>query len=126
MDKDLENLQKVLLKLKEKGEISLAYLFGSFTLDSVHRRSDIDLAIYINTRDENKRISIIDEILMVTDRPVDLLLLDDEDESPFLIQKAMKGIPLIEPDEEVFYRLSHRVLHEAESIRFTRQLNHYG
>jgi predicted nucleotidyltransferase len=125
MDKDLENLKKILGRLKEEGKISLAYLYGSYASGSQHERSDIDLAIYLNSRDENRRIEIIDEILMSTDRSIELLLLDDEDESPFVIQKALKGIPLIEPDSETFYMLAHRALHETEAIRHKRELAYY-
>jgi len=125
MDKDLENLQKILGRLKEKGEISLAYLHGSYASGSQHKRSDIDLAVYLNSRDEKRRIEIIDEILMSADRHIDLLLLDDEDESPFVIQKALKGIPLIEPDNETFYMLAHRALHETEAVRFKREFTYY-
>ncbi len=125
MDKDLENLKKILGRLKEEGKISLAYLYGSYASGSQHKRSDIDLAIYLNSRDENRRIEIIDEILMSTDRSIDLLLLDDEDESPFVIQKALKGIPLVEPDDEILYMLARRILHETESIRHKRKLAYH-
>jgi predicted nucleotidyltransferase len=125
MDKDLENLKKILGRLKEEGKISLAYLYGSYASGSQHERSDIDLAIYLNSRDENRRIEIIDEILMSTDKSIELLLLDDEDESPFVIQKALKGIPLIEPDSETFYMLAHRALHETEAIRYKREFAYH-
>jgi predicted nucleotidyltransferase len=125
MDKDLENLKKILGRLKEEGKISLAYLYGSYASGSQHERSDIDLAIYLNSRDENRRIEIIDEILMSTDRSIDLLLLDEEDESPFVIQKALKGIPLIEPDSETFYTLAHYALHETETIRHKRKFAYH-
>jgi len=42
---------------------------------------------------------------------------------PFIIQKALKGIPLIEPEEDVLYLLYDRVLHETESIRFRRSMH---
>lgn len=49
-------------------------------------------------------------------------VLDDEDESPFVIQEALKDIPLIEPDKDKLYDVSDRFLHESEGIRFRREI----
>ncbi len=38
MDRNLEDLQKVLLKLKEKGEVSLAYLSGWLNIITVKNK----------------------------------------------------------------------------------------
>ena len=64
---------------------------------------------------------LIDRILMPVERDVSILRLDDEDESPFVIQEALKGIHLVDPDPEVLFNVSRRVLHESESIRFRRE-----
>lgn len=123
-EEDISALRQVLNRLKEEGKISLAFLYGSFAKGLQHPRSDIDIAIYLNVTDEKERISIIDEVLMTSDRDIEILLLNDEDESPFVVQEAIKGIPLIEPDLEVLYKVAHRVLHEAESIRLRRALSY--
>lgn len=120
-DTDIIKLQQTLADLYKQGKISLAYLFGSFAKGDVHNRSDIDLAVYFNTKDEKETSECIDNILMSGDRDIEILRLDDEDESPFVIQEAMKGIPLVEPDTDTLYSLAHRALHEAESIRFRRE-----
>jgi uncharacterized protein len=49
-----------------------------------------------------------------------ILLLDDQDESPFVVQETLKGIHLVDPDLEILYHSSHRVLHECETIPFRR------
>lgn len=59
---------------------------------------------------------------MSIDRDVEILRLDDEDESPFIIQQALKGVALVEPDTETLYKLFDRVLHETETIRFRRKI----
>ena len=120
INKELENLEKVLKKLRKENKILLAYLFGSFASGKPHARSDIDLAIYINAS-KKEAIEIIDEILMSTDREIEILRLDDEEESPFIIQQALKGIPIVKPHLDTLYNVAHRVLHEAESIRFRRE-----
>ncbi len=119
---EIEQLKNVLTELHKSGRVLLAYLFGSYAKNASHKRSDIDLALYLNITDENETIEVIDEILMAVDRSVEILRLDDEDESPFIIQEALKGVPLIEPDIETFYKVTDRVLHETEGIRFKRGL----
>ncbi len=36
--------------------------------------------------------------------------------------RNLKGGPLIEPDKEILYNVSDRVLHEAEGIRYRREI----
>lgn len=119
---DINALKEVLEGFRKKGKILLAYLYGSYAKGTQHQRSDIDLAIYINTDDEKEAIMITDAILMAAERPVEALRLDDEDESPFVIQESLKGIPLVEPHMETLYKVAHRALHESEGIRYKRAL----
>lgn len=119
---EIDALRTVLNRLKKKGKVVLAYLYGSFASGRQHKRSDIDLAIYLNVANKKEEAEIIDRILMAVEKPVEILRLDDEDESPFVVQEALKGIPLIEPDMEALYRVSHRALHETEGIRYRRSI----
>jgi predicted nucleotidyltransferase len=119
---DIKKLKEVLNNFKRDGKVLLAYLYGSYAVGLEHKRSDIDIAVYINTKDEKEMDNIIDAILMASDKPVEILRLDDEDESPFIVQSALKGMPLIEPDEETLYMVARRVLHEAEGIRYKRSV----
>ncbi|MBI4849242.1 MAG: nucleotidyltransferase domain-containing protein [Nitrospirae bacterium] len=114
-------MKQVLNTLRAEGKILLAYLYGSYAEGTQHKRSDIDLAVYINADSEEETIKLIDTILMSMDTPIEILRLDDEDESPFIVQTALKGTPLIEPDIKTFYEVSHRALHETEGIRFKRE-----
>ncbi|MBI5416509.1 nucleotidyltransferase domain-containing protein [Candidatus Poribacteria bacterium] len=117
---EIEQIKNVLIELKKENKILLAYLFGSYAEKKQHKRSDIDIAIYFNTKNERETIDAIDKILMSVRQEVEILRLDDEDESPFMIQIALKSIPLIEPDLETFYNVKHRILHETERIRLKR------
>lgn len=119
---EINALKTVLEGLRKQGKVLLAYLYGSYAKSTEHQRSDIDLAVYINTDDEKEAIGIIDTLLMAAEKPVEVLRLDDEEESPFIIQESLKGIPLVEPDMETLYSVAHRALHEAESIRHKRMI----
>jgi predicted nucleotidyltransferase len=57
---EIDILKQVLNNLRKEGKILLAYLYGSYVTGSQHKRSDIDLAVYLNTRDEKEIIEIID------------------------------------------------------------------
>ncbi|MDI9560313.1 MAG: nucleotidyltransferase domain-containing protein [Pseudomonadota bacterium] len=119
---ELIPLTNVLSTLKNEGKIPIAILYGSFAKGNPHPRSDIDLAVYLEGKDENEIIDIIDTILMSVERDISILRLDDEDESPFIVQEALKGIHLVEPDRNILYEIIHRVLHESESIRYRRNM----
>lgn len=120
MTDDIKALRDLLSRLKIEGKIMLAYLYGSYASNLQHKRSDIDLALYLNTDDKKEREDIIDAILMLSDKQISILMLDDKDESPFIIQEALKGMPLIDPDIETLYSVARYALHEAESIRYKR------
>ena len=118
---ELKPLIQVLRELKSSGELKLALLYGSFAINAEHCRSDIDVAISFSTGTGASETSILDRILMSTERrQVSILRLDDPDESPFVIQESLKGIHLVEPDQEAYYKIADRVLHESESIRLRR------
>jgi uncharacterized protein len=122
IDSDIENLRKTLSVLKKEKKVLLAYLFGSYAAGTQHKRSDIDIALYLNAMNESESIDVIDNILMSTDKSIEILRLDDADESPFIVQEALRGVPLIAPDHETLYGIYHRVLHETESIRARREI----
>ncbi len=122
VEKEIAPLKDLLTRLRAESKVSIGILFGSLASGKQHKRSDIDLALYINPFNEKEQIEIIDKILMTVDRDVSILRLDDEDESPFVVQEALKGIHLVEPDINLLYKIAHRVLHESEELRFRREL----
>ena len=118
----LISLKDILQTLKTEGKIAIALLYGSYLKGQPHSRSDIDLALYLQTKDGIEEMEIIDRILMSTEKEVSILRLHDEEESPFVVQEALKGEHLVEPDWEIYYSLSHRILHECEDLRYRREL----
>ena len=123
--REIKALKKILPDLRAENKILAAILYGSFSKGNTHARSDIDLAIYLNASNEDEGIAVIDKILMRADREVSILRRDDEDESPFIIQKAPKGIHLVEPDKNILYKTTVCALHDAECIRFRRGMDNY-
>ncbi len=121
-ENELTQLKETLQEFRKQNKILVALLYGSFAKGTFHSRSDIDLAVFIGAEDMKEEIEIIDKILMSAEREVSILRLDDEDESPFVVQEALKGIHLVEPDYNTLYEIARRVLHETEEIRFRRML----
>lgn len=121
LDPELQPLLTVLSELKKEKKLDLAILFGSYAKGIHHHRSDIDLAISIPPVMQESEMEIIDRILMTTERQISMLRLDDVEESPLVVQEALKGIQLVEPDYNTYYTVADRVLHESESIRRRRQ-----
>jgi len=120
INKELQPLKEVLKKLRNEGKVLLAILFGSYANGKTHKRSDIDIAIYVNAKNDEEEIEIINKILLSSERDINILRLNDDEESPFIIQEALKGIHLIEPDKDCLYNVASRVLHETEEIRYRR------
>ncbi|MGQ9571269.1 MAG: nucleotidyltransferase domain-containing protein [Thermodesulfovibrionales bacterium] len=122
MEQELLSLKEVLKKLQKEGKVLVAILYGSYSKGIPHKRADIDLALYIKAKDEKEEMEIIDNILMSSDKDISILRIHDEDESPFVIQEALKGIHLIEPYTETLYAFSRKILHECEDIRFRKEI----
>ena len=116
-------LRDLLGKLHQQRKVMAAVLYGSHVRGEAHVRSDIDLALHLQPENGDDEIKIIDQVLMAVNTQVSILRLDDDDESPFVVQEALKGIHLIEPDMETLYKVYHRVLHECEGIRLRRGMN---
>jgi predicted nucleotidyltransferase len=118
---DLSSLVQALQELKANNSIHLAMLYGSFARGTEHCRSDIDIAIALSPQHAENDLDIIDRILMSAERHISILRLDDEDESPLIVQESLKGKHLVEPDWNVYYRIADWALHESESIRSRRR-----
>lgn len=104
MDNELTPIKAVLQELRAEGKVLVAILYGSFFSGTPHARSDVDLALYVHAANEEQEIGIIDRVLMSSDREISILRLDDADESPFIVQEALKGRHLVEPQKDTLYR----------------------
>jgi uncharacterized protein len=116
-----EPLIPLLKRIQSRGILKIALLFGSYARGEAHARSDIDLALYLKPSGQEEEMALIDEILMSAEKQIGILRLDDDEGSPFIVQEALKGTHLVEPDSNILYDLYHRVLHEMETIRFRRE-----
>jgi predicted nucleotidyltransferase len=118
---ELQPLITVLSELKKENKLDIAILFGSYAKGIHHHRSDIDLAVSIPHAIQDSEMDIIDRILMASERHISMLRLDDLEESPLVVQEALKGVHLVEPDYKAFYTIADWALHESESIRGRKQ-----
>ena len=121
-NQEIVTLKERLIELRKEGKVLLAILYGSYARGTQHGRSDIDLALYLKPSGSRNDLDVVDRILMAVDRDISILRLDDEDESPFVVREALKGIHLVEPERETLYAVSHRILHECEEISFRREI----
>lgn len=121
---EIQPLVAVLERLRAEGRLRVALLYGSFAKGTPHHRSDIDVAVFLNATGVGEDLAVIDRILMATDREVSILRLDDPDESPAIVQEALKGVHLVPPDWDAYYEAADRALHESESLRFRRETVH--
>ena len=101
------NREKLITVLKEilekEKEILFAYLYGSYALNTIHPKSDIDIAVYLIPSNINDYIQKEKEltaalITKLHNDSVDLRILNT---LPFLLKyKVIKeGIPIIIKDE---------------------------
>ena len=57
IEKELRSLKEVLIKLRDEGKVLIALLYGSCAKGIPHRRSDIDLAVFIKITNKEEEIS---------------------------------------------------------------------
>lgn len=63
--KELEMLREVLYRLRKEGKILVALLYGSYARNTPHKRSDIDLAVFIQAKSTKEEIEISEEIIKI-------------------------------------------------------------
>jgi uncharacterized protein (UPF0332 family) len=116
-------IQAVLERLRTENRILLAVLYGPYSEGIPRARPSIDIGVYMKTDDEAERTHIVDSIrAAVKDGThVSILHLNDTDESPFVVQEALAGIHLVEPDMDALYDTYGWALDEAESMRFDKE-----
>jgi len=101
------NKEKLITVLKEilekEKEILFAYLYGSYALNFIHSKSDIDIAVYLIPSNINDYIQKEKELTaaLITQLHIDNVDLRILNTLPFLLKyKVIKeGIPIIIKDE---------------------------
>lgn len=124
IDDKIIPVKTVLERLRAENKVLVAVLYGSYSRGTFHARSDIDIGIYMKAENELEEMDIVDSIRMAVedDTDVSILYLHDTDESPFIIQEALAGIHLVEPDMDALYDTYGWALHESESMRFRGEM----
>ena len=98
---------------ERRGDVALAFLFGSSARGLDGRDSDVDIAIYLTEKGEEDRIWR--EVSRILEREVDLVLLNDAPAT--LISKVFKtGIPLVIKDRRLYWDLYLTKTLEAEDF----------
>jgi uncharacterized protein (UPF0332 family) len=116
-------IQAVLERLRAENRVLVAVLYGPYSEGTLHGHPGIDIGIYLRTDDEAERMRIVGSIRMAVtdDTHVSILHLNDTDESPFLVQEALAGIHLVEPDVDALDDAYDWASDEAESMRFEKE-----
>ncbi len=120
---------KILKEYFEKKEdILMAFLFGSYAKSSVHRESDVDVAIYFRPKTDHLEWEEFDikyeredeiwlDLERLLKRNVDLVVLNRARSS--IASSAISGIPIIIKDRGLYLDFMLRVTAEAEDFRET-------
>ena len=127
---------KIVEKLKnyfdKRDDISMAFLFGSWAKNRECVDSDVDIAIYFNPRgraleweetdfyNDNER-SIWLDIENIIEKEVDLLVLNRA--TPTIADTALRGIPVIIKNRNIYLDFLVRITSEA--IDFREWIEHY-
>jgi uncharacterized protein (UPF0332 family) len=123
IDDRIVPIQAVLERLRTENKVLVAVLYGPYSEGIPRARPSIDIGICMKTDDEAERMDIVDGIrAAVKDGThVSILYLNDTDESPFVVQEALAGIHLVEPDMDALYDTYGWALDETESMRFDKE-----
>jgi len=116
-------IQAVLERLRAENRVLVAVLYGPYSEGTLHGHPSIDIGIYLRTDDEAERMRIVGSIRAAVkdDTHVSILHLNDRDESSFVVQEALAGIHLVEPDTDALDDTYDWASDEAESMRFEKE-----
>ena len=121
----MQSKNKIFKDLKEtlekEKDIIFAYLFGSYGKGKPHRKSDIDVAVYLKESTDffNKKLELIDLISSITKKnKIDILILNQA--TPFIVHSVLKtGKLLFSKNEEL------RISFEVKNIKEYMDLLYY-
>ncbi|MEK6647140.1 MAG: nucleotidyltransferase domain-containing protein [Candidatus Firestonebacteria bacterium] len=104
-------------KLKEyfaaNDDVTLVFLFGSYSVNRAMQDSDVDIAIWFKNPDDLKIINKIWlDVELLLNKSVDILRLNYA--SPTVAWTSLRGIPLAIKDYKLYLKLILNVSAEAE------------
>lgn len=108
--KIIESLKKY---LEERDDVVLAFLFGSSARGFDGEDSDLDIGVYLLSKEEEDKIWR--EISTIVEHEVDLVLLNDAPAT--LVSNVFKtGIPIVIKDRKLYWALYLTKTLEAEDF----------
>lgn len=113
-------IHAVLARLKDyfskKEDVSMAFLFGSWSRGTVHSESDMDIAVYFSrTLDDVEESAIWSDVEKITGMNVDFIVLNRA--FPLIADSALKGMPIIIKDKNTYLKFFLKTVSEAIDYR---------
>jgi predicted nucleotidyltransferase len=111
---------------KNREEVLMSFLFGSWSKDCQNKESDIDIAVYIKPQhrhiefeDEKAKYAVENDLWAdlegLLKREVDLIILNRA--SSTISDSALRGVPILIRDRKVYLNFMLRATAEAEDFR---------
>jgi predicted nucleotidyltransferase len=107
--------------LDKRGEVSLAFIFGSFAEGRLNKESDVDIAILFRVEPDISTLTdIMNGLSVIVKRDVDIVVLNNA--SPIIrMQVLRKGRILKKVDERIYCDFYLRAVKEYDDIKIIRR-----
>jgi len=107
--------------LDKRGEVSLAFIFGSFAEGRLNKESDVDIAILFRVEPDISTLTdIMNGISVIVKRDVDIVVLNNA--SPIIRMEVLrKGRVLKKVDERIYCDFYLRTVKEYDDIKIIRR-----
>jgi predicted nucleotidyltransferase len=107
--------------LDKRGEVSLAFIFGSFAEGRLNKESDVDIALLFRVEPDISTLTdIMNGISDIVKRDVDIVVLNNA--SPIIrMQVLRKGRLLKKVDERIYCDFYLRTVKEYDDIKIIRR-----
>jgi len=107
--------------LDKRGEVSLAFIFGSFAEGRLNTESDVDIAILFRVEPDISTLTdIMNGLSVIVKRDVDIVVLNNA--SPIIrMQVLRKGRLLKKVDERIYCDFYLRTVKEYDDIKIIRR-----
>ena len=114
---DTDEILKMLAEyFSGRDAVVMAFLFGSTAKAMTHAESDMDIAVYFNrSMSDEEESEIWADIERIAGVNVDFIVLNRA--FPLIADSAMKGMPIIVKNREVYLRFLLRTISEAIDYR---------
>ncbi len=120
----IDTLKKILQELSDL--ILFAYLFGSKAMGTDSDRSDIDIAVYIDPKNENRFFDIKTDLYLAISRKlktnaIDIVILNQCRNIMLLDQIIAFGKLLYQTDQDARLQYEQKIFHNAFDFKTQRK-----